>query len=421
MRVSDKSERVGSIHEGPLHKARWCERQTVTAVGAMGILICLLAYPFAVRRRGGLMAPPFGAHRHGALRLAAFAGLLVAQLATALFYYAWQQTNTSDSPLYYYDLYGFYGRGFGFGTIFLIYFVQYLRDIVGGTYFDYFLLFQATGFWAVIFLMRIFEEIYEDLHVHQPPWTYAVLFLPSLHFWTSAIGKDGPLVLAAAMAVWGTINVTRRWPILAVAFAIMAFFRPHIALIGLVSLAAALVFDKRNSLRIRVALAATAAVGLAVVAGTLRSTFSVDVTSAGSVSEFFANQAETAQLFDTGSAVLNASFPVRLGSLLLRPFFIDAKGALGLLASFENLLMAAMLITFVSKFELFRNCFRQLLFFRYATIFSAVVILLLALIYYNVGLGLRQRTMAFPTLLVMFVTMLALLAQRRPSFVPAPA
>ncbi|MEO6361149.1 MAG: hypothetical protein ABIO43_11350 [Sphingomicrobium sp.] len=380
----------------------------MTAVGAMGILICMLAYPFAVRR-------------HGGLRLAVFSGLLLAHLATAIFYYVWQQTNTSDAPLYYYDQYGFYGRGFGFSTIFVIYFVQYLRDLIGGTYLDYFLLFQATGFWAVIFMMRMFEEIYEDLGVHQPLWTYAILFLPSLHFWTSPIGKDGPLVLAAAMAAWGTINITRRWPILAFAFIVMVCFRPHIALIGLSSLAFALVLDKRNSMRVRVALIATVVFGLAAVAGTLRSTFSVDVTSAGSVSDFFATQAQTAQLFDTGSAVLNASFPVRLVSLLVRPFFLDAGSALGLLASFENLLVATMLITFVAKFKLFRDSFQRVLFFRYAAIFSAIVLLLLAMVYYNVGLGLRQRTMAFPTLLVMFVTMWALLAKMRPTLISAPA
>ncbi|MEO5772706.1 MAG: hypothetical protein ABIQ32_01130 [Sphingomicrobium sp.] len=175
----------------------------------------------------------------------------------------------------------------------------------------------------------------------------------------------------------------------------------------------AVVLDRQTNLRTRIVLIAMTMVGLGAVAATVRSTFSVDVTSAGSVGDFFAGQAQTAQLFDTGSAVLNAPFPLRLLSLLLRPFFIDARGVLGLIASVENLLMAAMFVTFAAKFRLFKACFKQVLFFRYATIFAVLVLLLLAVVYYNVGLGLRQRTMAFPALLALFVAMRALLAQQQ--------
>jgi hypothetical protein len=44
------------------------------------------------------------------------------------------------------------------------------------------------------------------------------------------------------------------------------------------------------------------------------------------------------------------------------------------------------------------------------------VILLLAVVYYNVGLGLRQRTMMLPTLLSMYVAMSAVLAQHKAVF-----
>ena len=47
--------------------------------------------------------------------------------------------------------------------------------------------------------------------------------------------------------------------------------------------------------------------------------------------------------------------------------------------------------------------FKNVVFLRYATTFALLVMILLAVVYYNVGLGLRQRTMFLPGLLCLFV------------------
>lgn len=373
----------------------------MTLVGILGILGGLLAYPFALRR----------ADRS---RVLTFFGLLIVHAAAGAFYYYWQQDNTSDSILYYYDEYGFYGAGFQLSTVFVIYLVQFLRSIMGGSYLDYFLLFQVTGFLALVFIMRTFQEIYEDLRLEQPIWTHLILFLPSLHFWTSSIGKDGPLALGAAMTVWASLAVTRRYIVFLAGVGIMVLFRPHIAMVSIAAFAIALFLEHRSKLHVRVGLGAIVLAAVAAVAISVRTTFAVDVTSAESIGEFVSSQTEISKQFDTGTAVLNASFPVRLLSLLFRPFFLDAGGAMGIVASLENVLMIVVLVTFARNLALFRRTFSEVLFFRYATIYSAAIILLLAVVYYNVGLGLRQRTMMLPALLSMFVALCALLGRRRP-------
>ena len=119
----------------------------MTLVGLLGPIIALLAWQMAFVERTRT-------------RAAIFFLAFLTHIGTTILYYFWVQTTVADTILYYDDPYSFYGTGFGMGTRFVIYMVQYLKDILGGTYLDYFLLFQAFGFWGVVLMMRIFEEIH---------------------------------------------------------------------------------------------------------------------------------------------------------------------------------------------------------------------------------------------------------------------
>jgi hypothetical protein len=77
---------------------------------------------------------------------------------------------------------------------------------------------------------------------------------------------------------------------------------------------------------------------------------------------------------------------------------------LGLLASLENVLSFALFIYLVRHARQIIKLARAEFFIRYALIFTATMMFLLALVYYNVGLGLRQRVMFYPTLFTLFVT-----------------
>jgi multisubunit Na+/H+ antiporter MnhG subunit len=110
--------------------------------------------------------------------------------------------------------------------------------------------------------------------------------------------------------------------------------------------------------------------------------------------------------------------------LMFRPFFIDANGVFALVASLENAILAAMLLYVLRNFNDALQLFRSVFFLKFVIIFASVLALLLAAVYYNVGLGLRQRTMYVPALLCFFVSLLAYrqrfrVAQLSPSELPA--
>jgi len=99
--------------------------------------------------------------------------------------------------------------------------------------------------------------------------------------------------------------------------------------------------------------------------------------------------------------------PVAMLSLLFRPFFFDAGGFEGLIASFENLVLVGIFGYFIYRFGWLRKLFTGTLVVRYAVFFAFLVTMMLSLTYYNVGLGLRQKMMMMPAILMIFAALIA--------------
>jgi len=93
---------------------------------------------------------------------------------------------------------------------------------------------------------------------------------------------------------------------------------------------------------------------------------------------------------------------VRLVSLLFRPFFFDAQGLFALISSVENVAYLFIIGFMVRAWKNGVLIFRTAVFFRFAFFFAVALIALLTIVYYNVGLGLRQKTMIMPALLTFF-------------------
>lgn len=371
----------------------------MTTVGLLGIFLGLFAVPFATIERTRT-------------RITVLLCAWLFHIGTAVLYYFYVQTADADTTLYYYDRYNMYSMAVKPGTLFVIHFVQALKEAIGGSYLDYFLVFQSFGFWGICALMRTVEELHLELQVQQPRLTYVMLFLPGIFFWTSAIGKDAPLFLGCSLVIWAAMSIRRRLPVFSLGILIMALIRPHIAMAALVALAVTVFFDRRSHLLAKALLLVFVLAGTYYVAGSMETGLNVNVASAESVGEFFARQSTMAQRTG-GTTTVEASFPIGLFSLLCRPFFIDAQGIFGLIASVENIFILLMLGTIARRFGQSVKLAGAVFFMRYAITFALVIMLLLAMVYYNVGLGLRQKMMFMPGLIAFYAGMTALRIRQR--------
>lgn len=347
-------------------------------------------------------------------RMAMFVALLLAHVGASIAYYFYAQEFGGDVTLYYNDPFGVYGSGSGLSTIFIINFVQTLKEYFGGSLLDYFLLFQAMGFWGMLFVLRAFDDIHEELGQPRSRYVYMLLFLPGLHFWTSAIGKDAPIFLSVAMCTWAAFRLHRRYLAFGAGLAIALLVRPHIALIALISLAMTVLVARNTSLLSRVALLAVALAGIGSVAGLVQDSFNgLNISNTDSVTEFIETKSSVSEESGGDVNIIGAAFPVKLFSLLFRPFFIDATGLLGYVASLENVVLLLVIGTLLWRLGTAIAVARGALFARFAAFFFVMLTILLAMVNYNVGLGLRQKMMMMPALLVFFAAMLAVRKARK--------
>jgi hypothetical protein len=348
-------------------------------------------------------------------RVAIFVAVYLVHLAISVLAYQLHLSGGGDADLYYQDPYGTYdSEGFGLSTIFIIFLTQLIKRTLDATMLDLFLIYQSIGFMGIVFLMRSFQEVYEDLQIAQPSSTWWLLFLPSMHYWTSAIGKDALFFFSTCMAVWATIAMRRRAPAFAAASVIMFLVRPHIAALALGSLALSVIWTRKSSLFSRLAIFAVAAAGCTFALVTLKSSFAVDMTSVEGVSGVLEGRDRLVESDNLGGSGVNASFPIRLLSLLFRPLFFDVSNLPGLVASFESVLLMIFVGLLIYRARTLGALLRGVLVVRFTFIYSVITIVGLSLVYYNVGLGLRQKwSMIMPAVLVLFVTVSGLQRVRR--------
>lgn len=372
----------------------------MTLFGIVSILLGALAFRFAI------IEPT-------RMRISMFAILFIVHLVATFVFFAYVQVQGGDSELYYYDELDFYSRGFALSTGAVIFFVQFLKGTIGGSYLDYFMLFQSIGFCGIALLMRTFEEIHIGLETDQRPLVLLLLLIPSLQFWTGAIGKDAPLFFAACLALWAAVNIRSRYIALGLAVGLMVVVRPHIAFVAVVAVSVALLFDGQLSRWARAGLLVVALAAGAFAISTIQSALRLDLTDADSISTFLESRDNISQSVSGGNTSVQGSFGVRLVSLLLRPFFFDVEDVFGYVASGENAILLMIYATIFARIGTFISLLRRSPFVRFATAFSVGTAIVLALSYYNVGLGLRQRTMFLPGILSVLVTMMALRSARR--------
>jgi hypothetical protein len=379
----------------------------VSILGLVGIILGFFAIPVAFTQATRL-------------KVAYMTMIYMLHVAASVIYFRRAQVGAADSEMYYYDIFQSYQDGFHVGTQGLIFIVQYLRETVGGTYLDFYLLFQAVGFLGVTILLRVFEEIHDELRIPHAPYFYALMAIPSLHFWSSALGKDGPFLLATSLALWASMRLPSRSKALIGALLLMLFIRPHVALVAGAALSLGVLVGKGVPTYLRIGLFIVAVAGTGLAATMLESAYAIDITSAESIGKQFERVDNVLNSEDAGTTAVSGGFAVRLLSLMFRPLFFDANELFALIASLESVFLIFLVLVLLVRSRDMIRVFRNVLFARYALIYAVGLTIFLAIGYWNVGLGLRQKwTMLVPMYLVLFVAVVAVRRARKQSMAEA--
>src|SRR5690606_21931791 len=177
-----------------------------------------------------------------------------------------------------------------------------------------------------------------------------IVLLPSISFWSSALGKDSLAFMAAALALFASLDMGRRVVLLALAIFVMALVRPHIAGIMIIALTGSLVLQRRLPLGQRVFLGAAA---LAATAAMVPFALSYAGLGDADGAEDILNYVEHRQSLNTqgGSSVdiASMSLPLQLFSYLFRPMPYEAGSIFALAASMDNVILVFLAVAGLSQ------------------------------------------------------------------------
>ena len=354
-------------------------------------------------------------------RLFMSALLLMAHLTATVYFYDYSRTHVADASTYYFDPLNFGNAPWRTGTIFVTKICALLKSSVGASYLDCFLLFQTFGFAGLMILARLFGEIEQKIGVPERRGYWVLLFLPSVNFWTAAIGKDAPIFFGLCLCLWAMMNLRKRFVYFGVSLVVMVLFRAHIALISVTALACATFFGSSATFARKAGLMAVALAGIWITSGAVESALGVNATDFASVTGYIDQQNQTFSRIGGATSIGDASLPVRAFSLLFRPFFFDAQGTQAVVASIENVAVALAVIYLLARSRDVVHLVRRVAFIRFAMVLAFMILFVLTLVYYNVGLGLRQRVMAFPMVYAVLVALWSMRNKQKLAIAPQPA
>ena len=360
-------------------------------VSLIGLVVSLFAY---------LIAFPRPEQR----RFDIYAALLVFHLVTTIGYWLLSFESAMDAFMYYRDPFGFMLRSpFEDGTYFVVHMVQGIKSTLGGSFLDHFLFFQGFGMVAMALMMRSFNEIADSLRIAVPFHVYLILFLPGLHFWTGGIGKDSPTIMAVCLAAWAAIRLERRFVWMGVALLIMAVIRPHVAVVTVLGTVGALALTKQLNFKFKIMLAPIAIIGLVYIVLQVLDRFRLGLDFE-SISNFVEVQQGFGEEFGGGADLQSLPFPMKVFTLLFRPLYFDAPGLMGLVASVENTFLLYLCAYIVWHWRIVLRLLTRVSYITYNIVFAGPLIVMLAMVNYNIGLGQRQKMMAVPALLMIYGT-----------------
>ncbi|MDM8542148.1 hypothetical protein QUF90_13755 [Desulfococcaceae bacterium HSG9] len=333
--------------------------------------------------------------------------LFAYHLGFSLLYWWYSLNNPADSTRYYSMAKSSINLPLGFGTAFIGWFVQKIYLVFEPSYLDFFLLFHIAGFIGMcLFVRTVMDVSYNRVLPRVKQAMLILFFLPGLHYWTSAIGKDSLIFLGINLSIWGLLKPRRRGFASLAGFLIMYLVRPHVAGFFLMAVILSLMWGRGVPLRWRIiGTLGVLAVLLKFLLPVIMDFVGLSVLSPESLDGYFEKRRGHNMSGGGGVDIRGYPFILKFLTYLYRPFFIDAPGLLGLIVSCENAVLLWFSILLLSKpfwFLLWKHRFSFFMRFNFFFFFIGTTVFCMTTA--NMGIAIRQKTMLLPSLIILVLT-----------------
>ena len=237
------------------------------------------------------------------------------------------------------------------------------------------------------------------------------MLLPSVSFWSSALGKDAIAFMATGLTLWAALNLRDRWKLLALAITIMLVVRPHVGGILLAALSISFFLLGNFSFFKKALFSAASVLVMVLLLPVLLKFVGLDE---GANLDSVNQQIEKRQGYNQhggGSIdISQMSLPVQMFTYMFRPLPYEVKNLFGLLTSIENLFLMFLLLLAIPS--IFSHKIKMLVYDEkenrlFLLIFMLLTWMILAMTTANLGIASRQKWMFTPIFLYFLFVLLA--------------
>lgn len=234
-----------------------------------------------------------------------------------------------------------------------------------------------------------------------------LLFLPNLHLWSVAVGKDSLLFFCVCALIYSFLNVKKRVVLMVLASILIYRIRMHVALIAVIASGIAYFLQPKFSIFIKIFMTTIAfAIGVAL-APVVFEKFGVEEISVDAAMEKFDTFADVMSYGGSAVDISEYSYPLKFLTFWFRPFFFfDRMKIADIIISFENLISILLLIKVMRSRPV--RAFKKAPFtIQFALIFAVVGSLIFCQVMSNLGLIIRQRNIFFICVLLYYLWVLS--------------
>lgn len=304
---------------------------------------------------------------------------------------------------------------FNIGTQFVNFLTGLIVKELGFSLLGAFLFFNIFGVVGLLALDAGLRRAVQDKTRFLQRLATVIVFLPSVSFWSSAIGKDSLSFMSTGLALWAALALNRRWQLMAFAILVMFLVRPHIA--GL--MVCGWMFEVLTVRPTRF-ISNLFLVGLIFAAAAIMVPFALQYLGLGQASniEYFSDYIQQRQGYNMegggGIDITSMSLPMQLFAYMFRPLFFESASIFSLAASIDNLILLYLFVVGVRA--MLRGRVSGLVEGRvYMWSYGLMAWLLTSMTTANMGIALRQKWMFAPMFIYL---MLSVIGTHKPMLLP---
>ena len=288
----------------------------------------------------------------------------------------------------------------------IMYALNYIpSNLMNLSFFTGTVIYCFIGFMGFVFFYKIAFDLIPFNYKFKGVYLFPALFyLPNLHFWSSAVGKDTLLFFCVGLFAYSIMKLNRR--IISILFSLLLAYlvRPHIALFLLLGFSMAYLMNDKIASYKRIILFGLLLAGGIVMLPSVMEYTQVEELSVESYESFSENKVKNLSRAHTGSSVDVSSYPLplKIFTFLYRPTFIDIQSATALLAAIENLILLIFTIV-VLRLKPIKTFKAAPLIIKGLVFFLIIGTVAFSMSLGNLGIMLRMRNMFLPGMLIFFL------------------